>query len=162
MDSIAIVVDVVLGAAIGVLGGLLGIGGGMLVIPILGIFYGMDQQHAQGTALAMVVPNVVVGLWQYAKRGMDRRLAFALAGAAVPLTYLGARAAVLLPSRPLRIGFGAFLLLIAAQSVWKALNRAGAAQRRAPLPWPFATIVGALGGALSGCSASAAPSSPCR
>ena len=42
----------------GLLGGLFGVGGGFLVIPLLGFFYGMDQQTAQGTALIMVVPNV--------------------------------------------------------------------------------------------------------
>jgi uncharacterized membrane protein YfcA len=46
-----------LGGVAGLLGGLFGVGGGFLVIPLLGFFYGMDQQTAQGTALIMVVPN---------------------------------------------------------------------------------------------------------
>ena len=126
----------------GMLGGLLGIGGGMLVIPILGIWYGMDQQHAQGTAMAMVVPNIAVGLWQYARRGMDRRLALALACTAAPVTYLGAHVAVLLPSRPLRVGFACFLLTISAYTIVKTLVPERASAARTPLPWPFATLVG--------------------
>jgi uncharacterized membrane protein YfcA len=47
------------GGMAGLLGGLFGVGGGFLVIPLLGFFYGMDQQTAQGTVLIMVVPNVV-------------------------------------------------------------------------------------------------------
>ena len=53
-----------LGGMAGLLGGLFGVGGGFLVIPLLGFFYGMDQQTAQGTALMMVVPNV---LWAFSR-----------------------------------------------------------------------------------------------
>ena len=53
-----------LGGMAGLLGGLFGVGGGFLVIPLLGFFYGMDQQTAQGTALIMVVPNV---LWAFSR-----------------------------------------------------------------------------------------------
>ena len=49
----------VLGLGLGLLGGLLGIGGGLVAIPVLAWLYGMDQQTAQGTALVMVVPNVL-------------------------------------------------------------------------------------------------------
>ena len=48
-----------LGGMAGLLGGLFGVGGDFLVIPLLGFFYGMDQQTVQGTVLIMVVPNVV-------------------------------------------------------------------------------------------------------
>lgn len=48
------------GALIGYAGGVLGIGGGLLAIPLLGLILDMDQQTAQGTALIMVVPAVLL------------------------------------------------------------------------------------------------------
>ena len=140
------------GLFLGALGGLLGIGGGMFAIPLLGLWLGLDQQHAQGTSLVMVVPNVVVGLWNYARRGqLDKRLSIALACAAFPVTYFGARLAVHVPSAPLRIAFAIFLLAIAAFSIYRTLvRRAPGAPERTPFPWPFAFGVGGLGGLLSG------------
>ncbi|MGE8387103.1 MAG: TSUP family transporter, partial [Pseudomonas sp.] len=59
---------IVLGAGLGTLGGLFGIGGGLIAIPALGVLFGLDQQLAQGTALVMVVPNVLLALWRYHQR----------------------------------------------------------------------------------------------
>ena len=73
-----------LGGLAGLLGGLFGVGGGFLVIPLLGFFYGMDQQTAQGTALVMVVPNVLWAFSRYQRRfGVDLRMAAAIAGSAL-------------------------------------------------------------------------------
>jgi hypothetical protein len=59
---------VLLGALLGGLGGLLGIGGGL------------DQQHAQGTALVMVVPNVAIAQRRYNRRtALDARIAWSRA-----------------------------------------------------------------------------------
>ncbi len=90
-DLAHLVLFLVLGALLGALGGLFGIGGGLIAIPVLTLFFRLDEQHAQGTALVMVAPNVMVGLWSYAQRGdLDRRVALLLAGSAVVFTYLGA------------------------------------------------------------------------
>jgi uncharacterized membrane protein YfcA len=141
-----------LGAVVGALGGLFGIGGGVIAIPILGVVFGLDQQHAQGTALVMVSPTVLIGLWNYAQHhGFDRRVAGALAAGAVSFTYLGAYIAVHVPSRPLRIGFGVFLALLAAWMAYRSL-RPGRADKpkRAPLPWGWSGVLGAAGGCISG------------
>ncbi len=141
----------VLGVALGYAGGLLGIGGGLIAIPMLGLFFGFSEQAAQGTALVMIVPNVLLGLWHYIRKvGLDLRLAITLAVTAVPFTFVAARIATTLPSKPLRIAFGVFILAIAAQTAYRALAHKKREGEPRVLPWPFAAIVGAIGGSLSG------------
>ena len=83
-----------LGGMAGLLGGLFGVGGGFLVIPLLGFFYGMHQQTAQGTVLIMVVPNVMWAFSRYRRRfGIDLRMAATIAGSALIATYPTARLA---------------------------------------------------------------------
>ena len=137
------------GALCGFIGGLFGIGGATLAIPILGIFAGLNEQLAQGTALAMATPNVFIGLWSYARNArLDWRLAGVLAVSALPSTYVAARIATQLPSNALRMAFSVFLFFVAldlARRTFAARTPAVAA-----LPWPWASAAGALGGACSG------------
>src|SRR5438270_7833287 len=98
-----------LGGVAGLLGGLFGVGGGFLVIPLLGFFYGMDQQTAQGTALIMVVPNVVWAFSRYQRRfSIDLRMAATIAGSALIAAYPTAHLATGLDPHVLRLSFAAF------------------------------------------------------
>src|SRR6202047_1779242 len=98
-----------LGGAAGLLGGLFGVGGGFLVIPLLGFFYGMDQQTAQGTALIMVVPNVLWAFSQYQRRfGVDLRMAATIAGSALIAAYPTARFTTGPDPHALRVSFVCF------------------------------------------------------
>jgi len=95
-----------LGGMAGLLGGLFGVGGGFLVIPLLGFFYGMDQQTAQGTALIMVVPNVVWAFSHYQRHfSVDVRMAATIAGSALIATYPTACFATGLDPHVLRLAF---------------------------------------------------------
>ena len=154
-DPAHLVLFLALGAVFGALSGLFGIGGGIIAIPVLTLFFGHDQQHAQGTALVMVAPNVMVGLWNYAKRGdLDRRVAVLLGASAVPFTFVGALYATRVAGPGLRYGFAAFLGVLALYFAWRTFRAgartADAAPRRALLAWGWTGIVGALGGILSG------------
>lgn len=142
----------VLGAAVGFLGGLFGFGGALAAIPILALFFGLDQQHAQGTSLVIGAPNTVLGLWHYARRpGFDRRAAWLLACVGAPLTFVGAYVAVHVAGRGLRPGFGVFLALLA---VWFAVRSLLGVSSAPRAPSRARTLLvaafGALGGALSG------------
>jgi uncharacterized membrane protein YfcA len=139
-----------LGGIAGLLGGLFGVGGGFLVIPLLGFFYGMDQQTAQGTVLIMVVPNVVWAFSSYRRRfGVDLRMAATIAGSALITAYPTARLATGLDPHVLRLAFAVFLATIAATvayHTWRG-GRVKGGPRRA---WGWVTIVGVIGGAFSG------------
>src|ERR1700738_2139272 len=114
MDLSNLVLDLVLGAVLGALGGLFGIGGGLIAIPVLVLAYGMDQQHAQGTALVMIVPNVLLGLWRYSQRDrLEPKVALTLAGSAVVFTYIFALWATRLHPTTLRYAFAAFIVALA-------------------------------------------------
>jgi uncharacterized protein len=151
-DVLHLVLFVALGGVLGALGGLFGLGGGIIAIPVLGLAFGLDEQHAQGTALVMVAPNVLIGLWGYAKRGsVDRRVAILLGACAVPFTYLGALYATRIAGPGLRYGFGAYAAVLA---VWFAYRTFRARNDEPPavprLAWGWTGVVGALGGILSG------------
>ena len=149
--AIWLLAALVLGAMAGLLGGLFGVGGGFLVIPLLGIFYGMDQQTAQGTALLMVVPNVVWAFSRYRRYfGVDLRMAALIAGSGLVAAYPTARIATGLDPHGLRLGFAAFLAAVAvlvAYRAWRG-DLAVAARPRRTRGWT--AIVGVAGGIVSG------------
>ena len=151
-DVAHLVLFVVLGGALGALGGLFGLGGGIIAIPVLGLAFGLDEQHAQGTALVMVAPNVLVGLWGYARRGsVDRRVAILLGACAVPFTYLGALYATRVAGPGLRYGFGAYAAVLAVWFAYRTLRARHDEPAATPrLAWGWTGVVGALGGILSG------------
>ncbi len=100
----------VLGALLGFFGGLFGIGGGIIAIPLLVIGYGMEQPLAQGTALVMMVPNLLVGWWRYSQRHpvpVGRALAIGLT--AVTTTWGVAHLANGLAPATLKVLFSLFL-----------------------------------------------------
>ncbi len=115
MTSIELILACLLGGAlIGYAGGVLGIGGGLLAIPLLGLILGMDQQTAQGTALIMVVPAVLLTVRQYHRRNhIDFRRAALGAISSIIFTWLGARLALGMDAVLLRRIYSVFVLAIA-------------------------------------------------
>jgi uncharacterized membrane protein YfcA len=112
------------GALIGFSGGMLGIGGGLLAIPLLGLVLGMDQQLAQGTALIMVLPAVLLTVRKYHQRAkIDLRAAAAGAVSSIVFTWVGAQIALGLDSLLLRRVYAVFILGIAIFYFYQGLRR---------------------------------------
>lgn len=148
---LTIVSAALLGGIAGSLGGLFGIGGGIIAIPLVGLAYHLDQQTAQGTALVMVAPNVLFGLWRYWRRtGLDLRIAATLATTASVATYPAARIATTLDPSALRIAFAGFLMMLAAILAYRSRTRVPSAPTRAPLAWGWSAPLGIVGGIVSG------------
>lgn len=107
-------VCLIVGGLIGFTGGVLGIGGGLIAIPLLGLVLGFDQQAAQGTALIMVLPAVLLTLRKYHQHSpLDFRSAAAGAAGSVFFTWLGARFALDLDPWFLRQIYAGFVFVIA-------------------------------------------------
>ena len=62
MNLFVIVLCLAAGGLIGFMGGVLGIGGGLIAIPALVLLMDMPQQLAQGTALIMVLPTIMMAV----------------------------------------------------------------------------------------------------
>ncbi len=149
--AIGIAIAAGLGGMAGLLGGLFGVGGGFLVIPLLGFLYGMDQQTAQGTALIMVVPNVVWAFSRYQRRfGVDLRMAATIAGSALIAAYPTARFATGLDPHVLRLAFAVFLATIAATIAYRTRRGSVSVETGPTRAWGWTTVVGLIGGAFSG------------
>ncbi len=142
-----------LGAIAGTLAGLLGLGGGLVIVPAL-FFIFQKQQFAPeitmhlalGTSLASVVFTALSSSYAHHRHGAVRWDALALLAPGVAVgALLGALIADSLPTKVLRIAFGVFECLVAAQ-MWFALRPR--AQRG--LPHKFGMLsVGAGIGVLS-------------
>lgn len=140
---------VTLGAALGLFGGVFGIGGGIIAIPVLALGYGMDQAMAQGTALAMMVPNLVIAWWRYARRnpvGLGVTAA-ALAVVSTLTTWAAAHYAQALNPQVLQLLFAAFLTILGLRQL---LLRRVATETAPAAPKRFMPLVGLLSGSSMG------------
>ncbi|MBK5002511.1 sulfite exporter TauE/SafE family protein [Pseudomonas sp. S31] len=142
---------IVLGAGLGTMGGLFGIGGGLIAIPVLGALFGLDQQVAQGTALVMVVPNVLLALWRYHQRiRIELRHALPLALCSLLFAWLGSIWAVGLDAHSMRLGFVGFLVALAVWNVVRMFLKVAPASEQLRYPWPWLGVLGSFAGAMGG------------
>ena len=119
--------DLVLGAAVGLLAGFMGVGGGLIAVPAFTLLLGMSQQAAQGTSLAVILVTAPAGAIEHARHGN-------LVGRLVPGLAVGAALGAPfaswfvqgLPHEVLARVFGVFLLANAAYS-WIRAERAATA-----------------------------------
>jgi uncharacterized membrane protein YfcA len=142
----------VFGVALGTLGGIFGIGGGLIAIPLLGVLFGLDQQIAQGTALVMVVPNVMLALWRYHQRvRIELRHALPLASMGFFFAWLGSIWAVGIDAQTMRLGFVAFLIALSAYNLVRMFFASAApGSSHMNYSWPWLGVLGAASGTMGG------------
>ena len=140
-----------LGVVLGALGGLFGIGGALIAIPVLGMWFGLDQQMAQGTALVMSVPNVYLALYRYHQRNkIELRQALPLVLMSFCFAWLGAMLAVGVDAGLIRWGFIGFLLAITFYNVFKLYGSARQPVNGSRSGWPAYGALGVLAGTTGG------------
>jgi len=96
---------------------LLGIGGAIIMIPALVYLLGFNQQLAQGTSLAVMLPPIgIIAAYNYYKAGeMNLKYALIVAGFFIIGSYFGSKLAIQLPQQALRKIFAILLLVVAAK-----------------------------------------------
>ncbi|MFC1501271.1 TSUP family transporter [Elusimicrobiota bacterium] len=110
----------IIGLIAGVLSGILGIGGGIIVIPSLILVFGLSQQSAQGTTLAMMIPPIgLLAAWVYYKSGhVNLPMAIFIGLGFFLGAFFGAKLAVSIPGEMLKKIFGVALLLISINIIF--------------------------------------------
>jgi len=103
-----------LGLLAGILSGLIGIGGGIIIVPALVFIFGMTQQQAQGTTLALMIPPVgLLAAWSYYTKGyVDFKIASLIIIGFFVGGLVGGKIAVGLSSTILQKVFALALFLI--------------------------------------------------
>eukprot|EP01030_Chromulinospumella_sphaerica_P004922 gene4922-4820_t len=118
---------------------------------MLGVLFGLDQQIAQGTALVMVVPNVMLALWRYHQRNkIELRYALPLASMGFCFAWLGSIWAVGIDAQSMRIGFVAFLIVLCAYNLVRMFFASAAPSTQMNHSWPWLGVLGAASGTMGG------------
>lgn len=114
---------ILFGFLAGVFGGL-GMGGGTLLIPLLTIFLSLDQKLCQGINLLSFLVMALFSLIIHFRNGyIDMKGTSYIIISGIIFSIVGALLAGYLPSKILRIAFGAFLCLLSIYQIIKAFGK---------------------------------------
>lgn len=114
----------IFGFLIGIAAALTGVGGGIFIVPLLNLIYGFAITSATGTSLAAIIFTSIASTFNYAKqKRVYFKIGLVLALATAPGAYFGAELTTI-PLIKAWLGpiFGVFLLIVAAQMIYKALS----------------------------------------
>src|SRR5262245_30181704 len=113
------------GAAVGLLAGYMGVGGGVIAVPALTLLFGMSQQTAQGTSLALILGSAPFGAMEHSRLGnVDKPLLPGLMVGALIGSPLASYSAQRLHQATLARGFAIFLIANALRMMWAERARA--------------------------------------
>jgi len=115
-----IVVDVLLGFAIGLSLGLLGGGGSILTVPALVYVVGQSPQAAVTASLVIVGANSMMGAFMHRSQGtLNWRVALLFGGVGMGTAYLAADWSKWLPPTVLMMLFALLMLIVGLFMIWK-------------------------------------------
>ncbi len=111
---------IALGVVAGLLSGVMGIGGGIIIVPALVLLFGLTQQQAQGTTLAMfAAPIGFLAAATYYKHGfVNVKIALLICIGFLLGTLPGARLATHLDAALLQKIFGIVLLILSFKMIF--------------------------------------------
>ncbi len=117
MELYFIIGILLVGLCAGVLSGLFGIGGGIVIVPALVMIFGLAQQTAQGTTLALLsIPVSLVAALNYTKAGLiDWKIAVILAVGFVIGGYFGSKIAVNIDATVMKKMFAILMIVLAVK-----------------------------------------------
>lgn len=106
---------IILGLIAGTFSGVVGLGGGVVIVPALVFIFGLTQQQAQGTTLALMVPPIgILAAYAYYQQGfVDLKIAGLICIGFIVGGWIGAKFAVSLPQNVLQKIFAVSLFFIA-------------------------------------------------
>ncbi len=119
------VVLALVGIAAGALAATLGIGGGVIFVPTLALIGGFEQQLAQGTSLAIIIPTTLIGAIVHARaKRVDWAKVTRVGLGGIVGGLAGAQLALNVDESLLRRLFAVFLLLMAFRMLGRTRRRA--------------------------------------
>jgi uncharacterized membrane protein YfcA len=115
MSTTSILLLIAIGLVAGTLGGMVGLGGGIILIPALILIMKLDQQTAQGTSIAIMLPPIgLFAVYNYYKAGyVNIKYAMIIAAAFMVGGYLGSSIALKISVDLMRKIFSVLLVVIA-------------------------------------------------
>lgn len=144
-------INLTLGGMLGFLSGMFGIGGGLLAVPLLVLLYGMDQQVAQGTALLMMTPNMIIGFMRYRQHNpITFGMAGLLAIGSIIASYFAALLASQVSTGLLRTLVALYMMALAGYMLWRSVSDRNPILMKRAAPLWLLPIAGGVGGACMG------------
>lgn len=114
----------IIGFVVGLFGTMLGGGGGFIFLPLLTILIGVPMQTAVITSLVATLPIAIVGTVGHSRKSnIDFRTGIMFAVAGIIGAFIGAGITSLVSPDELRISFGIYSVLIAAQIVSNTIKK---------------------------------------
>ncbi|MCE7984864.1 MAG: sulfite exporter TauE/SafE family protein [Caldilinea sp. CFX5] len=145
---ITILIDLLVGAAIGLTLGLLGGGGSILTVPALVYLVGQSPQMAVTASLIIVGANSLLGAYFHRAQGtLNWRVALTFGGVGMIAAYWSAGLSHLFSSTMLLILFALLMIVVGALMILRKTPTENASK---PHSWPATLLSGAGVGILTG------------